>query len=90
MAQFLVAGWIQMIIAVIALAGIFLGAISFMYPDHSIELYQLLMHIFNWDVRPINYYGELKRTKIFGAVMFVISVAILIILFRPELVVPAS
>ncbi len=90
MNQFLLAGFIQVLIGIIALAGIFLGAVSFLYPDHSIELYQFLMQIFNWDVRPIDYYGELKRTKIFGAVIFLISVAILIILFRPQMVVPAS
>ncbi len=90
MNQFLFAGFIQVFIGVIALAGIFLGAVSFLYPDYSIELYQFLMQIFNWDVRPIDYHGELKRTKIFGAVIFLISVAILIILFRPQLIVPAS
>ena len=90
MNQFLFAGWIQVIIGVVALAGIFLGAISFLYPDHSIEVYQFLMQIFNWDVRPIDYHGELKRTKILGAITFLISLSIIIILFRPQLVVPAS
>lgn len=90
MNQFLFAGWIQVIIGVVAMAGIFLGAISFLYPDHSIEVYQFLMQIFNWDVRPIDYHGELKRTKILGAITFLISLSIIIILFRPQLVVPAS
>ena len=90
MNQLLIAGWIQVLVGVIAMAGIFLGAVSFIYPDHSIEIYQFLMQIFNWEVRPIDYHGELKRTKIMGAITFLISVAILIILFRPQLVVPAS
>ena len=90
MVQFQIAGWVQVIIGMIALAGIFLGTISFVYPDHSIELYQLLMHVFNWDVRPIDYHGELKRTKIFGAIIFILSVAILVILVWPQLVAPAS
>ena len=88
MNQIVIVGMVQLLIGVAALAGIFLGVISFLYPDHSIELYQFLMQIFNWDVRPIDYPGEVRRTRILGAAMFIISVAVLVILFRPQLVVP--
>ena len=90
MNHFFVAGLIQVVVGVIAISGIFLGFISYLYPDHSIELYEFLMQIFNWEVRPINYREELKRTKIFGTVILILSVLILIVLFQPELVVPAS
>ena len=90
MNQLLFYGLIEVLVGVAALAGIFLGAISFLYPDHSIELYQFLMHVFNWDVHPIDYIEEIKRTKVFGGIMFLISVAILVILFRPQLVVHVS
>ncbi len=90
MSQLLFFGLIEVLVGVAAMAGIFLGAISFLYPDHSIELYQFLMHVFNWDVHPIDYAEEIKRTKVFGGIMFLISVAILIILFRPQLVVRVS
>lgn len=82
--------WFQVVAGVIAFGGIFIGAISFFYPDHSIELYQLIMHILNWDVRPIDYQGEMRRTRIMGALIFLISVAIIVILFRPQLIAPAS
>lgn len=87
---FLLAAFVQLMVGISALAGIFLGTISFFYPAHSIELYQFLMQIFNWDVQPIDYPGELRRTKIFGVVMLVLSIAILVILFRPQLVLIAS
>ena len=90
MNQFLFAGFVQIMVGISALAGIFLGTISFLYPAHSIELYQFLMQIFNWDVQPIDYHGELRRTKIFGVVILLLSVAIMIILFRPQLVLIAS
>lgn len=90
MNQFFLFGFVQLIIGIIALAGIFLGAISFLYPDHSLELYQLLMQIFNWNVQPIDYREEIRRTKIFGVIIFLLSIAILIILFQPQLVQLAS
>ena len=84
MSTFLIASRVQFAAAVAALMGLFLGAVSFFYPEHSIELYQLLMQIFNWEVRPIHYERELKTTKWIGAVILVLSALILIALFKPS------
>lgn len=90
MNQYFFAAFVQLMVGISALAGIFLGTVSFLYPAHSIELYQFLMQIFNWGVRPIDYQGELRRTKIFGIIILVLSLAIIIILFRPQLVLIVS
>ena len=84
MSVFVIASWIQFLVTIIAFFGFFVGGLSVIYPEHSIELYQLIMQIFNWEVRPIHYEKEIRSTKIFGAVIVLFSVLILIVIFRPD------
>ena len=81
---------VQAALAVIALSGIALGLLSSLSPDRSIRLYQWMMKYFNWKVEPLDYARELGNTRRLGALMLVLSFAILAILLGVIPLPPAS
>ncbi|MBI4358234.1 MAG: hypothetical protein HY584_02950 [Candidatus Omnitrophica bacterium] len=76
--------WVQAALISVASCGIGLGVLSIALPKRSIQLYQWMMKNFNWRVEPIHYERELRNTRVLGFWLFVMSVLMLVALFKPE------
>ena len=76
--------WISRVLVLIAVSGTALGVLSFLSPERSIRLYQMMMKMFNWRVEPIDHQRELRTTRIFGAIIIALSAAIFIVLVRSK------
>ena len=75
--------WIQLLLVLVAVAGILLGFLSLMSPKQSVALYQRMMRFFNWRVEPINYDREMKTTRFLGLLMIVLNLLMVVALFKP-------
>ena len=60
------------------------GLFSAACPGRSIALYQALMAWFNWRVSPIDERRELATTRVLGALLVVLSVAMFGLLHQPR------
>ena len=76
--------WIKMSLIAVGFFGIFVGALSLMFPKRSIQFYQWIMKHFNWRVEPIDYNRELRNTRALGLWLLATSILVFVVLFRPE------
>ena len=68
--------------ALLGVATLLFGLFSALAPQRSIALYQWMMARFNWRVSPINALREIRTTKLLGALLVLLSLAILWRLLR--------
>ena len=61
--------------------GFALGIFSTILPKRSISLYQKVMERFNWKVAPIDEMREVRNTRVLGALLSALSLAIFFIAF---------
>ncbi|MFH1799673.1 MAG: hypothetical protein ABH891_02335 [Candidatus Omnitrophota bacterium] len=62
--------------------GLAVGALSVGWPKRSIGLYQWIMERFNWKVAPIDEPREVRNTRILGAILAALSLAIFFMIFH--------
>jgi len=65
--------YVKLAEGVIALASAAIGLLSLWAPARSIRLYQAIMRLCNWDVRPINAAQELRNTRLLGGVLLLLA-----------------
>jgi len=58
---------------------VLVGALSFVSPKRSIGLYQSIMRTLNWQVEPIDWEHELRSTRRLGALLSLLSAAVLVL-----------
>ena len=63
--------------------GLALGILSVAKPQRSIGLYQWIMERFNWKVMPIDESREIRNTRVLGAILALLSLAVLTMGFCP-------
>ena len=70
----------KLVFLVIGCLGLVVGVLSVVWPKRSIGLYQWIMERFNWKVVPINESREVRNTRILGAILTALSLAIFLIM----------
>jgi hypothetical protein len=70
----------KLVFLVIGCLGLVVGVLSVVWPKRSIDLYQWIMERFNWKVAPINESREVRNTRILGAILTALSLAIFLIM----------
>ena len=68
---------LQPALAVLAAAGLAIGALSVASPRRSIALYEWIMERLNWRVSPIDEAMERRNTRLLGAVLCGLSFVML-------------
>ena len=67
------------IIVLITLVSLYYGGICLVKPDFGIKIFQAWCRFINWRVEPIDYKGEVFRTRIFGLTLLVLIIVFLIV-----------
>lgn len=71
------AAHIHAVLLVFALVCLAFGGFTALDPRRSIVLYVEIMRWFNWRVSPIDAAREIRNTRVLGAVLFFLGLAIL-------------
>ena len=69
--------WLRWGIALVGVGALVVGGVSVVAPTRSIALYQWLMARFNWRVSPIDEAREVRNTRLLGALLVLLSLALL-------------
>ena len=63
----------KIIFLALGVLGFGLGALSALWPERSMGLYEWIMERYNWKVAPIDRSREVRNTRILGLVLAVLS-----------------
>ena len=64
-------------LGLLGVVAVVIGGLSAAAPRRSIQLYQWIMERFNWRVSPIDEAREVRNTRLLGALLILLSAALL-------------